>query len=60
MSEREKGMWILEYFKSSLENKPHVSTIICSQCGNAIYHVRNPFIYHYCPHCGAKMEVIKK
>ena len=60
MNNREKGIWMLEYFKSSLEHKPRVSTIICSQCGYAIYHVRNPLIYHYCPHCGAHMTAISK
>lgn len=60
MDKTEKGMWIMESYKSSMEHKPQMNTLICSQCGNAIYHVRNPFIYHYCPHCGAKMEIIKK
>ena len=56
----EKGLWIMTGLVDANEKKTKFCTLTCSQCGKVIYHVRYPFKYHYCPNCGAKMDIIKK
>lgn len=44
------GRWV------PFENKGHWKFIECSEC-NTMYHTRWKAHYHFCPNCGAKMDL---
>lgn len=52
------GRWIDSYIVKKLQYDKY-PTVKCSKCGCYFCDVINNhhFMYHYCPHCGARMDL---